>query len=373
MFDPWVGKNPWKRKWQPTPVSLLGKSHRQRSLAGCGTWDCKEPDTTEDAGTHVQDREGKRACQVTAPHTVPLPRWCWGAHSVTIVQVILRSEVQYLKNNGIFVLYYIFCHYNQYWLSRLKISDILLRTVRIFKERCLGKRNQACRVAFVICYFSFGWFLLLCLHSNPDFIPIHSFPTAFGAQTFPPTLFQAWLWPVSKYSLEKNFFTVICISAPQKSAVSLFAYNTCSSPTSFYPCPRAHEPELSKEFTLEIFLDLNWFNSAFAGWFRIINSSLALGRIGNILGSDDLPKVPDPSTITHVLFSSNSDCLLLTSNISGNWLLGFIFSHSKNPLLAPKRNVEEDSTVNDPPMLLHTLVAPAFLLTDSWVVSNFEL
>ena len=26
-FDPWVGKIPWKRKWQPTPVFLPGKSH----------------------------------------------------------------------------------------------------------------------------------------------------------------------------------------------------------------------------------------------------------------------------------------------------------------------------------------------------------
>ena len=30
--DPWVGKIPWRRKWQPTPVLLPGKSHRQRSL-----------------------------------------------------------------------------------------------------------------------------------------------------------------------------------------------------------------------------------------------------------------------------------------------------------------------------------------------------
>ena len=33
-FDPWVRKIPWRRKWQPTPVFLPGKSHRQRSLAG---------------------------------------------------------------------------------------------------------------------------------------------------------------------------------------------------------------------------------------------------------------------------------------------------------------------------------------------------
>ena len=37
-FDPWVRKIPWRRKWQPTPVFLPGKSHGQRSLVGCGPW-----------------------------------------------------------------------------------------------------------------------------------------------------------------------------------------------------------------------------------------------------------------------------------------------------------------------------------------------
>ena len=31
-FDPWVGKTPWRRTWQSTPVLLLGESHGQRSL-----------------------------------------------------------------------------------------------------------------------------------------------------------------------------------------------------------------------------------------------------------------------------------------------------------------------------------------------------
>ena len=30
-FDPWVGKIPWRRKWQPTPVLLPVKSHRRRA------------------------------------------------------------------------------------------------------------------------------------------------------------------------------------------------------------------------------------------------------------------------------------------------------------------------------------------------------
>ena len=41
-FDPWVGKIPWRRKWQPTPVFLPGESHGQRSLAGYSPWDHKK-------------------------------------------------------------------------------------------------------------------------------------------------------------------------------------------------------------------------------------------------------------------------------------------------------------------------------------------
>ena len=40
-FDPCVRKIPWRRKWQPTPVFLLRKSHRQRSLAGYSSWSLK--------------------------------------------------------------------------------------------------------------------------------------------------------------------------------------------------------------------------------------------------------------------------------------------------------------------------------------------
>ena len=46
-FDPWVKEIPWRRKWQPTPVFLLGKSHWQRSLVGYRSRGCKESGTTE--------------------------------------------------------------------------------------------------------------------------------------------------------------------------------------------------------------------------------------------------------------------------------------------------------------------------------------
>ena len=46
-FGPWVGKIPWSRKWQPSPVFLPGKFCGQRSLVGYSPWGHKESDMTE--------------------------------------------------------------------------------------------------------------------------------------------------------------------------------------------------------------------------------------------------------------------------------------------------------------------------------------
>ena len=46
-FHPCTGKIPWRRKCQPTPVFLPGKSHGYRSLVGYSPWGHKESDMTE--------------------------------------------------------------------------------------------------------------------------------------------------------------------------------------------------------------------------------------------------------------------------------------------------------------------------------------
>ena len=46
-FDPWVGKIPWGRKRQPTPVLLPGKFHGWRNFIGYSPWSRKESDITE--------------------------------------------------------------------------------------------------------------------------------------------------------------------------------------------------------------------------------------------------------------------------------------------------------------------------------------
>ena len=60
-FDPWVGKIPWRRKWQPTPAFLPGEFHGQRSLEGYSPWGCKRVE--QDQCVHVC------ACTHTHTHT----------------------------------------------------------------------------------------------------------------------------------------------------------------------------------------------------------------------------------------------------------------------------------------------------------------
>ena len=52
-FIPWVRKIPWRRKWQPTPVFLPGKSPGQRSLVGYSLQGSKEWDRTKLAQKYI--------------------------------------------------------------------------------------------------------------------------------------------------------------------------------------------------------------------------------------------------------------------------------------------------------------------------------
>ena len=57
-FDPWLGKIPWRRKWQPTSVFLPKESHAQRGLLGYSPWSRKELDMTERLSTYTVTWKG---------------------------------------------------------------------------------------------------------------------------------------------------------------------------------------------------------------------------------------------------------------------------------------------------------------------------
>ena len=47
-------EDPWRRKWQPTPVFLPGESQGGRSLVGYSPRGLKESDSTERLHTHTK-------------------------------------------------------------------------------------------------------------------------------------------------------------------------------------------------------------------------------------------------------------------------------------------------------------------------------
>ena len=53
LFDPWVGRPPWRRARQPTPVFWPGEPRGRRSLEGYSPWGHKELDTTERLHVHL--------------------------------------------------------------------------------------------------------------------------------------------------------------------------------------------------------------------------------------------------------------------------------------------------------------------------------
>ena len=108
-FNPGVGQNPWRRKWQPTPVFLPGKCRGQRSLVAYSPWGLKEPDTTERAGATMGTDTGwedpevwafRRQClgvfespeSISAPSfTLPIRKEVYQTNSVCACVLSLQS------------------------------------------------------------------------------------------------------------------------------------------------------------------------------------------------------------------------------------------------------------------------------------------
>ena len=101
MFDPWVGKIPWRRKWLPTPVFLPGESHGQRSLVGyspCGLQSCPESDMTEvtyRASTH----SAQQGCSESCTH-FPRGHYPPNASSLLALTDIGPEYIKFCKMSG---------------------------------------------------------------------------------------------------------------------------------------------------------------------------------------------------------------------------------------------------------------------------------
>ena len=96
-FDSGVGEIPWRRRWQPTPVLLPGKSHGQRSLVGYSPWGCgKESGMTEWLSTHVHVHACAHAHTHTHTRMVSGIMICFHVCSLFPEKILIYVEIAYV-------------------------------------------------------------------------------------------------------------------------------------------------------------------------------------------------------------------------------------------------------------------------------------
>ena len=86
-FDPWVGKIPWRRRWQPMPVFLPGNSHEQRSLAGYCPWGCKnqtELSNTTTTNSSIEYKALRVCCSLIGAQPLPLAHVVFYFHTSAV-------------------------------------------------------------------------------------------------------------------------------------------------------------------------------------------------------------------------------------------------------------------------------------------------
>ena len=77
-FDSWVGKIPWRIKWQSTSGFLPGESHGQKILAGYSPWGLKRvrrslatKEQEQPLASSIVSSEGLLAMHILGPHPRP--------------------------------------------------------------------------------------------------------------------------------------------------------------------------------------------------------------------------------------------------------------------------------------------------------------
>ena len=88
-FNPWIGKIPWRRKWQATPVFLPGKPHGQRNLVGYSPWSHNGLDTTD----HAQPWKRDRNCRSLTYLNIDLVKQVFSYAFFLIMQLAKGSKI----------------------------------------------------------------------------------------------------------------------------------------------------------------------------------------------------------------------------------------------------------------------------------------
>ena len=172
-----MGKIPWRRKWQPTPVFLPGKSHGLRSLVGYRPLGRKETETTEQLHFHFHFHSYTvklctycSCCAVTQSCLTSVTPWI-SVHQASLSFTISQSLVKLISIESVMPSkHLVLCH-------PLLLPSIF-PSIKVFSnESAIGIRwqrywsfsfsisppNEYSRLIF----FGIDWFYLLAVQVTP--------------------------------------------------------------------------------------------------------------------------------------------------------------------------------------------------------------
>ena len=134
-FDPWVGKMPWRRKWQPTPIFLSGEFHEQR-----GSWQA-------------------------AIHEVTKSQTEWLTLSLSCIKELITaiSPFRIRLNHRCDIVIYnkkgIFCLHRFPWHGAPKIFGIsyVIRTRRVKRTYFVVHKKNISQPCLILCWWNYFW------------------------------------------------------------------------------------------------------------------------------------------------------------------------------------------------------------------------
>ena len=121
-ISPWVKRIPWRRKWQPTPVFLPGKSHGWKSLAGYSSWGQKR------AGHDLETKQQQHRS---------FSEWLWYFGHLLIGYILFTTG---FEDMFIYFRYMFFIRYMILWVSLILWIIFSLETVSgstVFNSDCV--------------------------------------------------------------------------------------------------------------------------------------------------------------------------------------------------------------------------------------------
>ena len=126
VFNPWVGKIPWRRAWQPTAYSYLENPHGERCLVGYCPCGCKESDVTEQLSTAqaiyiVIDGLSIAMCICTAMQKQKVLTVCWAPSvliitNITVIIITTLLKVKLVGTQRVLCFSCIDVHFLQKWV-----------------------------------------------------------------------------------------------------------------------------------------------------------------------------------------------------------------------------------------------------------------